>query len=287
MRSILALLFLPLFWLPVLAPAAEGELQPIPALRAPVTDLANVLSPADLAALNQKLLTFSQTRGSQIGVLIVPTTAPEDIFSYSFRVADTWKLGRKGVDDGALLVVAINDRKTHLQVGYGLEGAIPDLRANQIVDDILPPHFRRGDFAGGINAATDAIIKLIEGENLALPEPRQSMGSERGGISGNGIFLAIIAGLIASFVGRAILGRFLGGLAGGGVAFAIALAMGLAIGVAVFAALFAMIAASGRGGMFIPGGFGGGGFGRGGFGGFGGFGGGGGGFGGGGASGDW
>lgn len=283
MRSILALLLLPLFWLPALAPAAEGDMQPVPVLRAPVTDLANVLAPADLAALNQKLLAFSQARGSQIGVLIVPTTAPEDIFSYSFRVADTWKLGRKGVDDGALLVVAINDRKTHLQVGYGLEGAIPDLRANQIVDDILPPYFRRGDFAGGINAATDTIIKLIEGENLALPEPRQSMSGERGGISGNGIFLAIIAGLIASFIGRAILGRFLGGLAGGGVAFAIALAMGLAIGVAVFAALFAMIAASGRGGMFIPGGFGGG-FGRGGFGGFGG---GGGGFGGGGASGDW
>ncbi|MFZ5562361.1 MAG: TPM domain-containing protein, partial [Pseudomonadota bacterium] len=209
------LLVLPLLWLGGAA-AAEGDLQPVPELRAPVTDLTRTLAPADLEALNRKLLDFAQSRGSQIGVLLVPTTAPEDIFTYSFRVAEAWKLGRRGVDDGALLVIAVNDRKSHLQVGYGLEGAIPDLRANQIVDDILPPHFRRGDFAGGIDAATDAMIRLIQGENLSLPAARPQRGS--GGGPGNAVLIALIAGIAASFLARAVLGRFFGGLAGGGVA---------------------------------------------------------------------
>jgi uncharacterized protein len=283
MRILPALLLAPLLWLAGLALAAEGDLQPIPALRAPVTDVAGVLAPADLDALNRKLLAFSEQQGSQVVVLIVPTTAPENIFDYTFRVAEAWKPGRKGVDDGVVLMLAINDRKSHMQVGYGLEGAIPDIRAKQILQDIMPPYLRRGDYAGGIDAGTDAVIKLIKGENLPLPEPQQVRGG--GGDSGSAIFFAIIAGLVASAFFRVILGRLLGGLAGGAVAFGLALALGLAVGLAVMAAFFAMLAAGGRGG-FIPGGFGGGGFGRGGFGG-GGFGGGGGSFGGGGASGDW
>lgn len=283
MRLIASLLFLPLLWLPGLALAAEGDVQAVPALTAPVTDLARLLSPADAAALNQKLLAFSQAKGSQIAVLIVPTTAPEDIFAYSFRVADSWKLGRKGVDDGVLLVVAVQDRKNHLQVGYGLEGAIPDARAKQVLDDIIRPYFRNGDYAGGLSAGTDALITLINGESLPAATPKRG-GSKP---DGNAVVLAIIAGAIVGFIVKSVLGNVVGGIAGGGVALAIALLLGTAIGVAVFAAVLAAIAASanhrGFGGM---GGVGGGGFGGGGFGG-GGFGGGGGGFGGGGASGNW
>lgn len=279
MRLLTALLFLPLFWLSGLALAAEGDPLPVPELRAPVTDLAQLLSPADVQALNARLLAFSQEKGSQVAVLIVPTTAPEDIFSYSFRVADAWKLGRKGVDDGVLMVVAVQDRKSHLQVGYGLEGAIPDARAKQILDDIMRPYFRRNDFAGGINAGVDAAIRLINGEGL----PAAARGGGKGQQGGNGLFIAIIAGVFAGFMARAVLGRLLGTVTGGGVAFGVALLLGLAVGAAVMAAVFALVAAnaSGRGG-FIPGGLGGGGLGGGG-----GFGGGGGGFGGGGASGSW
>jgi uncharacterized protein len=274
------LLLLPLLWLAALAGAAEGDLQPVPPLTAPVTDLANLLSAPDAAALNAKLLTFAQEKGSQVAVLIVPTTQPETIFEYSFRVADTWKLGRKGVDDGALLVLAVNDRKSHLQVGYGLEGAIPDIRAKQILDDIMRPYLSRGDFSGGVNAGVDSVIKLINGEGLPAPKAQRS-----GKGAGDALFFAIIAGVIAGFFTRAIIGRFFGGIAGGGVAFAVAMVMGLAFGMAFIAAVFALLAgmSSGRGGIggFPLGGMGGGGFGGGGFGG------GGGGFGGGGASGSW
>jgi uncharacterized protein len=287
-----ALFLLPLLWLAGFALAAEGDPQPLPPPpQNSVTDLADALPPAEEDALNQKLWAFARERGSEIGVLIVPTTAPEDIFSYSFRVADSWKLGRKGIDDGILLVLAVQDRTNFIQVGYGLEGAIPDARAEQVRADIMRPYLRSGDIAGGINAGVDALMKLAAGENLPAPAPRQQMGSSGGGGgSGNAIFIAIIAGLVVSFIARAILGRFLGGLAGGAVAFGIAVALGLAVGLAVMAAIFSMVAVSGRGGVFLPGGFGGGGFGRGGFGGGGGgggFGSGGGGFGGGGAGGDW
>lgn len=286
LRLLSLFLLLPLLFRGGLAVAADGDLQPVPALNAPVTDLAHLLSDADAAALNQKLLAFSQQKGSQIAVLIVPTTAPESIFDYSFRVADTWKLGRKGVDDGVLLVVAVNDHRTQLQVGYGLEGAIPDARSKQVLQDIIAPRFHNGDFAGGLNAGTDALIKLINGENLPAPTPRDN-GNDNG--NGNGIVLAVIAGVIAGFIVRALFGRLPAGLVGGGVALAVALLLGTALAMAVFSALFAafMAGSSGRGGGFYPGGFGGGGFGGGGFGGGGGFSGGGGGFGGGGSSGNW
>lgn len=279
MRQLIAFLLLPLLWLSP-AWAEDGQPLPVPALSAPVTDQAGLLSPSDAQALNSKLLAFAQEKGSQIAVLIVATTQPEDIFSYSFRVADSWKLGRKGVDDGVLMVIAVQDRKSNLQIGYGLEGAIPDARAKQVLDDIMAPHFKRGDFAGGINAGTDALIKLINGENLPAPAARQ-----RGEGNDNLIVIAIVAGVIAGFIARSVFGRGAGSIAGFSVALGLALLLGAAIAVALFAAIFAAIAASSSGrGM---GGYGGGSFGGGGFGGGGSFGGGGGGFGGGGASGSW
>lgn len=285
---LITLLLASLLWLPTLVVAAEGDLLPVPALTAPVTDQADLLPPAEEAALNARLTAFSSEKGSQIAVLIVPTTQPEDIFSYSFRVADTWKLGRKGVDDGVLLVIAVKDRKTHLQIGYGLEGAIPDARSKQILQDIIRPRFQAGDFPGGVNAGVDALIKLINGE--ALPAP---VVQDRSVNIENTVVIAIVVGMIAGFILRAIFGRMIGGLSGGGIALALALILGAAIGTALMAALFvtfgAGMAGDGRrfGGGMGRGGFGGGSFGGGGFGGGGGFSGGGGGFGGGGASGDW
>lgn len=272
-----------LLWLPSVVLAADGEPQPVPALTAPVTDLANLLPAADESRLNTRLLAFSQEKGSQIAVLIVPSTQPEDIFSYSFRVADTWKLGRKGVDDGVLLVIAVQDRKTHLQVGYGLEGAIPDARAKQILQDIIRPRFQAGDFPGGVNAGVDAVITLINGESLPAPQPQNNAHSEQ-----NPLTIAIVVGIIAAFILRVIVGRFFGGLAGGGIALALALVLGTTFATALVAALFVVIfgAATGNGRGMRRGGFGGGSFGGGSFGG-GGFSGGGGGFGGGGASGNW
>lgn len=274
-----------LLWLPTPVAAAEGEPLPVPALTAPVTDLADLLPPADESALNTRLLAFARENGSQVAVLTVPTTQPEDIFSYSFRVADTWKLGRKGVDDGVLLVIAVQDRKTHLQVGYGLEGAIPDARAKQILQDIIRPRFQAGDFPGGVNAGVDAAIALIKGENLPAPAQQHQSKSRQ-----DPVMIAIIFGVMAAFFLRIVLGRFIGGLTGGGVALALALVLGTALGVAVMAAVIVLVFAlfAGNGRSMGRGGFGGGGFGGGGFGGGGGgFSGGGGGFGGGGASGGW
>lgn len=262
--------------------ALADEFQPIPPLRTPVTDLADLLPPEQEAALNQKLLAFEARKGSQIGVLIVPTTAPETIFDYSFRVADNWKLGRKGVDDGVLFVIATQDRKTHLQVGYGLEGAIPDAIAKRILQDIVKPQFRAGDFPGGINAGVDALIRVIDGEALPAPKGR----SRRGGDNFPGE--ALVIGLIAAFVASALLGRVLGSLVGagigGGVAmlvFGLGLLTALGIGVLVLLAALVLLF-GGIGGLPWIGGGGGGGFGGGGS-----WSGGGGGFGGGGASGDW
>lgn len=280
-RLLSALLLLPLLWWAGWAAAAD--LQPVPPLKAPVTDLAQLLSPAEAEALNRKLLDLDREKGSQVAVLIVPTTQPETIFDYSFRVADHWKLGRKGVDDGVLLVLAVKDRRSHLQVGYGLEGAIPDIRAKQILDDIMRPYFQQGQFAAGLDAGTDAVIRLINGEGLPAAAPR-AQGQRRGNDSP--FMMAVMAGLFGGMFLRAIFGRLLGGLAAGGIAGAVALMLGIATAGAVFIGVLALLGVLVFGFGHL-GGLGGLGGGRsGGFGG-GGFGGGGGGFGGGGASGSW
>lgn len=280
-RLLTVLLLLPLLWWQ--GRAAAADLQPVPALRAAVTDQAQLLTPDQAQALDQKLQAFSRQKGSQVAVLIVPTTQPESIFDYSFRVADTWKLGRKGVDDGVLLVLAVQDRRSHLQVGYGLEGAIPDVRAKQILDDIMRPRFQQGDFAGGLNAGTDAVISLINGEALPAATPR---GNDKQ--AGNGFVMALVAGFFAAMALRPALGRLPGGLLGGGLGFGVSLLLGTALAGALLVAVFVLLGTlfAGAGGLPMGGGrrggfggFGGGGFGGGGFGG--------GGFGGGGSSGSW
>ena len=211
----------------------------VPPLKARVTDLTNTLDPGQRAALEQRLAAFETAKGSQIAVLIVPTTQPEAIEQYSIRVAEAWKLGRKGVDDGALLLVARNDRKLRLEVGRGLEGAVPDAVAKRITADIMAPYFRKGDFYGGITAGVERLIKVIEGE--PLPEPKAKSRAS-GGRFENIEFLLIVGFVMVFVVGgfvRAWLGRFGGsalvGGATGGIAWAIAGTAVAGVAVAIIA----------------------------------------------------
>ena len=257
-------------------PTSTAGLQPIPKLSARVTDLTGTLTAEQQTALEQKLAAFESAKGSQLAVLIVPTTQPEEIEQYSIRVFDQWKLGRKNIDDGALLLVAKSDRRVRIEPAQGLEGVLTDAMCNRIIDETITPDFRAGNFYGGIDAGLDQMTKLIQGEPLPPPEERW-----QGGHSAHGMNLLpqlFFAVLIGSIFLRAILGRTLGSLvtgAGAGllvwlVAHALALA-GLA---AVGAFLLAMLMGLGRGGSgWSSGGFGGlggGGFGGGGFGGGGG-----------------
>ena len=277
------------FWLAILfsgllSSGVQAALAPIPALTAPVTDLTHTLTPEQTATLDQELRDFAVRKGSQIAILIVPTTAPEAIEAYSIRVVDAWKLGRKTQDDGVLLLVAKDDRAMRIEVGYGLEGAIPDAIAKRIIAEVITPQFKRGDFYSGLQAGVEQIMKLIDGESLPPPKaatsPKDSINSTE-----TAFFLLIAAVFVGSAL-RAALGRTVGsGLAGliaGGVGWLLIGSALLSLGLAV-AAFFAVFSGVRFGGG--PGGFGGDGFGGGN--GSGGFSGGGGGFGGGGASGRW
>jgi uncharacterized protein len=209
-------------------------------------------------------------------VLVVPSTAPEEIEQFGIRVEDAWKLGRKGVDDGAYLIVAKNDRRVRIEVGYGLEGALPDAIASRIIAEAITPHFKLGDYDGGVEAGVDRMISVVNGE--PLPEPDKKW-EHHGGL-GNALPLLLGVVFVASGVLRALFGRMFGSVATGGLAGGIAwllshwLPIGLGAGVVAF--LFAMLAGStsrgwsaGRGwggglGGGLGGGFGGGGFGGGG-----------------------
>lgn len=275
----------------------------IPPLKARVTDLTGTLSANEATQLEQKLAAFEARKGSQIAVLIVPTTQPETIEQYSIRVVDAWKLGRKGIDDGVLLLVAKQDRTVRVEVGYGLEGVLPDAIAKRITDEIIVPEFRQGRFAAGINAGVDRIIGVVEGEPLPPPPARSARGGDSSAAADilvNNIIFVFILLFIAAKVFQSIFGRFLGATLMSAAAAIIVWLVFASILLALISAAFAFFislfghAGSGvyRGGRGWPGGFGGhGGWGgRGGPGGFGsggGFGGGGGGFGGGGASGRW
>jgi uncharacterized protein len=167
-----AVLFAFLVCLPFAATAQVA----VPPLSGRVVDQTGTLSGGDIDTLTQRLKDLQTRKGSQVAVLIVPTTQPETIEQFSIRVAEAWKIGRKKIDDGALLVVAKNDHKLRIEVGYGLEGAIPDVTARRIIDEIIVPRFRTNDFAGGISAGVDRIIRLIDGEPLPAPEPEVSHG---------------------------------------------------------------------------------------------------------------
>ncbi|MBI3529383.1 MAG: TPM domain-containing protein [Betaproteobacteria bacterium] len=276
-----ALLFVCLF--------ALAEDRPIPALTGRVVDETNTLTAEQKRALETKLQEFEQRKGSQIAVMIIGTTFPEPIESYSIRVADAWKIGRKGVDDGILVVVAKSDRVMRLEVGYGLEGAIPDAMARRLIDEVFIPGFREGNFYEGLSAGVDRMIKVIDGE--PLPEVSHSNAGRGDPRSIESYFvLFIVATLAFGGLLRRLLGRLPAGLVvGAGIGFlAWLLVAPLLVALLVGAVAFVVTLFGGAmPGRLGGGGFGGGGFGGGGFGGGGGFSGGGGGFGGGGASGRW
>ena len=246
-RAIAVVTFLLAFVLPAAADVA------VPELTGRVVDQTGTLSSGDIATLSQKLRDFETRKGSQVAVLIVPTTQPETIEQFSIRVAEAWKIGRKKVDDGAILVVAKNDRHLRIEVGYGLEGVLTDVTSRRIIDEIITPKFRTGDFAGGISDGVDRMIRVIDGEPLPVPSPTVNFGNL------DDLAPLFIVTLFASLgVGgffRAMLGRLLGSLATGGViavlswfilgSFSIALALGaLGFVIGFIADLFAAMGPS-------------------------------------------
>src|ERR1700737_3544592 len=186
----------------------------VPPLSGRVVDQTGTLSSGDIARLTQTLKNLEARKGSQVAVLIVPTTAPETIEQYSIRVAEAWKIGRKKIDDGALLVVAKNDRKLRIEVGYGLEGALNDVTAKRIIDEVITPKFRSGDFAGGMSAGGDRMVGVISGEKLPARERRENSGLLRN-IDPFTPFV-IFAVFIVGAVLRTALGRLIGSVATGG-----------------------------------------------------------------------
>jgi uncharacterized protein len=280
--------------------AQAQELVAIPPLTGPVIDTTMTLDAATKQQLEAQALALQQRKGSQLQVLIVPTTQPEDIAQYALRAFDEYKLGRKGTSDGVLVVVAKEDRRARIEVGYGLEGAIPDATAIRVITEYMTPQFRAGDFSGGLVDATGVLVKLIDGEELPPPLVEER---RRGGKGGGGFLFALFAAFIVAQIARAFLNPvpsflrgLMGGAAAGGVAWLISSAL-VAGGIGGVIGFFVGLASlpSGRyasdrhwGGFGGGGGWGGGGGGGGGFGGGGGgWSGGGGMSGGGGASGSW
>lgn len=264
--------------------AAAGADVAVPPLTGRVVDLTGTLTADQKQSLEQELQAFELKKGSQIAVLLVPTTQPETIEQYSIRVAEAWQLGRAKIDDGAILLVAKNDRAMRIEVGYGLEGALNDAVSKRIISEIITPRFQQGDFYGGIAAGVERMIAVVEGEPLPAPHNRPAAGVDLRQLAP----LLFIGALVLGAVLRAMLGRLPGALVTGGVVGLIAWwfagALALALGAAFLAFVFTL--AGGPGGLGGGRYYGGGGFGGGGLGG-GGFSGGGGGFGGGGASGRW
>jgi uncharacterized protein len=269
----------------------------VPPLSGRVVDQTGTLSANDISVLTQKLKDLETRKGSQVAVLIVPTTAPETIEQFSIRVADAWKVGRRKIDDGALLVVAKNDRKLRIEVGYGLEGSLTDATTSRIIDEIIVPRFRNGDFADGISAGVDRIVAVVDGEKLPAPVSRDQNPDWLNQVDLTNPFV-LFALIIMAGILRSLLGRLFGALATGGLVAALAwfvagsLAASVVLGfIAFFLTMFGetMVSSGGRGGWSGGGGWvgGGGSFSGGSSGDSGGFSGGGGGFGGGGASGSW
>lgn len=224
----------------------------IPKLERPVTDLTGTLSDGQVQALENKLMDFKTKKGSEITVLIVPTTQPEDIAEFGIKVGDLSKIGRDKTDDGLILIIAKNDRKYRIEVGYGLEGVISDVVAKRITSEIVKPYFKNDDYFGGINAGIDQIMRVVEGESL--PGPSQLNYSQQ---DDNGFIFLLFGGLFAGSMLSSMFGRVAGGLIAGigsGVLAYFFLGFGIGailIGIIVF---FLTSARSGSGGGWSNGG---------------------------------
>ncbi len=241
----------------------------VPPLSGRVVDQTGTLSSGDIASLTQTLKSLEARKGSQVAVLIVPTTEPETIEQYSIRVAEAWKIGRKKIDDGALLVVAKNDRHLRIEVGYGLEGSLTDATTKRIIDEDITPKFKAGDFAGGITAGVNRMIRVIDGEQLPAPEPPHWQSPGSFSIDPFNPFL-ILPVLLFGGLMRRTLGRLIGSAATGGlitlVAWYLFGSLLAAVLAGVIASIFVMFSDSitspapgrrGRGGGWSGGGYGG------------------------------
>ncbi|WP_299876735.1 YgcG family protein [uncultured Cocleimonas sp.] len=264
---------------------AMADLVKVPDLSSRVTDLTRTLSSAEKATLESTLENLEKTKGSQLAILIVNSTAPEAIEDFSMRVVDKWKLGREDTDDGVLLLIAMKDRKMRIEVGYGLEGAIPDIAAGRIINEYITPAFRSGNYYSGVAAGANKIIALINGE--ALPPPSSSQGSNSDSVGPILFFLIFVS----SFISRGLtvmLGSLIAtsiiAISGGVIIWFLTQDIFFTLFAAMFLAIFSSAFGSSKSSSYRDGGGYGGGFGGGGGGGFSG---GGGGFGGGGASGGW
>ena len=282
MKRWLFLLFLALGFLLGLSQVVRAQ-QAIPTLTARVIDQTGTLSASEIASLDQTLSQFEARKGSQVVALIIPTTAPESIEQYGIRLGDQWKIGRKKVDDGAVLIIAKDDRALRIEVGYGLEGVLTDVTSKRIIDQVIVPRFKQQDFYGGIVAGVNAVMTVIDGE--ALPPPMHTPSNDNHAQPDFGSFFPVIliVALILGGILRSMLGRLPGSLVTGGFVAVMAWFIFGAISMALMAGIVALVVA-------LTGiGFGGRGFGgySSGGGGGGGFSGGGGGFGGGGSSGRW
>jgi len=242
-----AVLFAPLAWAQV-----DGGVLPVPPLTARVTDQTATLDAPQRRQLEDKLAAFEASHGTQIVILLVPTTQPEDIAAYANRVFNAWKPGRAGVGDGLLLVVAKQDRKIRIEVARALEGAVPDLAAKQIIDEVLTPRFRAGDFAGGLDQAVERLMALVRGEALPAPAPRRVNDEAEWTQLALLLFIALpVLGAVA----RRILGRKLGTLATGGligyVAYTFTASLVLAAAAGLLAMLFTFIAGTALGSALL------------------------------------
>lgn len=238
-----------LAFLPAIAAPLDGGVLPVPALTARVMDQTGTLDSAQRQQLEDKLAAFEASQGTQIVMLLVPTTQPEDVAAYANRVFNAWKPGRKGIGDGLLLVVAKQDRKIRIEVGRTLEGAIPDLAAKRVIDEVMTPAFRQGDFAGGLDQCADRLMALVRGEGLPAPAARSSTAEEVDWT--NLALLLFIALPVLGAVARRLLGHRLGTLVTGGlvglVTFSLTASLLLAIGASLLATLFTFLAGTSLG----------------------------------------
>ena len=225
--------------------ASALALVAVPPLSGRVVDQTGTLSAGDIASLTETLKNLETRKGSQIAVLIVPTTEGEAIEPFSLRVAEAWKIGRKKVDDGALLVIAKNDRRLRIEVGYGLEGALTDATTKRIIDEDITPKFKAGDFGGGVAAGVDKMVRIVNGEKLPEPAPPHWQDSQ--GFNPEDLFnpFLIIPAIFFGGLLRSMLGRLLGSAAAGALTaliawFMVGSAMAALI-VGVIASLFVLI----------------------------------------------
>lgn len=229
----------------------------VPPLKSRVTDLTGTLNAQQKSELESRIAAFEARRGSQIAVLLLPTTKPEEIEQYAIRVAEAWKIGRRKVDDGLILVVAKDDRRLRIEVGYGLEGAIPDSVAKRVIDERIAPRFRDGDFYGGVRDGVDQLIRLAEGEKLPPPQAARPGGGSGLAIPMEWIIPALVFVVIGGGILKAILGRFPGSVATGALLGVIIWFL-FGIAVAAIAAVIGFIFAftntgTGRGGRWSSG----------------------------------